>query len=87
MPIIWVRSFNELQILLLKAGAALCVVCHPLDIVVVGKALQEDKLRICMHHEYFHKDIQFEQERNSFQQVTKCAHVRTGVPWRIMHIT
>ena len=53
-----------------EAGAALCVVCHPLDIEVVGKALLEDDLHL--HHEYFHGSIKFDQEPNSFQQVCAC---------------
>ena len=46
------------------------MVCHPLDIEVVGKALLEDDLHL--HHEYFHGSIKFDQEPNSFQQVCAC---------------
>ena len=63
-------NFFTFVVFCLEAGAALCVVCHPLDIEVVGKALLEDDLHL--HHEYFHGSIKFEQEPNSFQQVCAC---------------
>ena len=52
-------------------GAAVCVVCHPGDTDLVGKALVDDQLHL--HQEYFHAAITFEQEPNSFQQVTRRA--------------
>ena len=45
----------------------MCVVCHPGDTDLVGKALVDDALHL--HQEYFHAAITFEQEANSFQQV------------------
>ena len=71
MPVKWVCSSYYLKFLVLFESWS-CIVhgVSPLDIEMVGKALQKDKLHL--HHEYFHGSIRFKQEPNSFQQVCKC---------------